>query len=103
MSYRVNLESDPWMGGEHHCPGRVARYTLAIEYGQAILETQTYGNIYRKQRFMLRNLNCTCLEQGVEGFAVLLEMQRGKPIKLLFENREEAEECHNYVFNMIRR
>jgi len=105
MSRRVDLESDPWNDGQEHSPGRISRYTFSRVDGRiGVLETQTYGNTYRRQLFFLRNLKYTLVEKGHDGFCVILEMMRQEnSLKLLFESQKEAEECHKYIFVHIQR
>jgi hypothetical protein len=108
-SRRVNKEEDPYIAfARNECyPGRIARYTLSIKPGcLAELETQTWCGIYKKSRFWLRRVNATYLEVDAQGWPrAIIEMNRGAgaPIKLLFETEEEADECVEYLFNVIGR
>lgn len=105
---RVNLQETPWQlmplpGG--HCPGRIARYTLTIHVGGlALLELQTWSGIYSVYRFWLRNLAMTQVELDTKYMpCTLLVMRRGSPIKILFETLEEANVCHEYLFDAVER
>lgn len=91
--------------GVGHCPGRVARYTLTIlSRGLASLEIQTWSGIYRQFRFWLYNFNMCFVEVKTDGEPfVVLEMKRGSPIRLMFEELQEAVECHDYLFQVTGR
>lgn len=106
-SRRGNLEetSSDVFGTSNHNPGCVASYALAIkDGGLAIIKTQTWSGIYRENRFWLRNLEYTTLEDKRNGdFTVNLKMRRGGNLTFSMETYDEASEMHHYLFSTIGR
>lgn len=102
-SQRVDTTTNPWLPGEIHCPGLVARYTITIDSEVVNLQIQTWSGIYRAYKFLLKNLVHTEL-QVINGDCVInLVMKKTKPIVLMFEYLDQAEKAHDYLFDQLER
>ena len=104
-NYRVDTSTNPWLEGEAHCPGLVARYTINIDTSSSRqivnLHIQTWSNIYRMYKFYKNNLKHTELEIKNGDNVIKFNMNYGKPIILSFECDDDIYRAHNYFFEQL--